>query len=176
MQRFVVVGTSGSGKSTLAEQIAHKLNIPHIELDALHWGPNWTSSPPEELRPKVENALQGDSWVVDGNYGVVRDIVWTRADTIIWLDYSLLLVLWRINKRTLKRGLTRQILWNGNRESLWKHFFVPKESLYWWVLKTYYRRRRNFPQAFAEYAHLTVFHFRSPKETACWLSQLQPRS
>ncbi|MBZ0308678.1 MAG: AAA family ATPase [Anaerolineae bacterium] len=176
MQRFVVVGTSGSGKSTLAEQIASKLNIPHIELDALHWGPNWTSSPPEELRPRVENALQGDSWVIDGNYSVVRDIVWTRADTLIWLDYSLPLVLWRINKRTLKRGLTRQTLWNGNKETLWKHFFIPKESLYWWVLKTHYRHRHVYPLAFAEYAHLTVCHFHSPKETARWLNHLQPRS
>src|SRR5436305_799712 len=46
-QRLVVVGTSGSGKTTLAREIARRRALPHVELDALHWGPNWTEPPVE---------------------------------------------------------------------------------------------------------------------------------
>ena len=173
MNCISVVGTSGSGKTTTAHQIAQKLNIPHIEMDALHWEANWTSTPTDRLRDKVEQALQGERWVIDGNYSKVRDIVWAKADTVVWLDYSLLLVLWRINKRTLKRSLLREELWNGNRENMWTHLFT-KESLYWWVLKTYHRRRREYPALFAkpEYAHLNVLHFHTPKQTQYWLNNL----
>jgi len=88
-QRISVVGTSGSGKTTLARQIFQSIDIPHIELDALHHEPNWTEAPIDVFRKRVEQSLSGNSWVVDGNYSKVRDIVWSRADTVIWLDYPL---------------------------------------------------------------------------------------
>lgn len=175
MQRIAVVGTSGSGKTTTAQHISRILGIPHIELDALYWQENWTETPTARFRAKVEAALIGESWVIDGNYSKVRDVVWSKADTVIWLDYSLLLTLWRINKRTLRRSLTRQTLWHGNRETLWKHFFT-RDSLYWWVLKTYSRRKREYPELFAQpdYAHLQVLHFCTPRQTQTWLDSLTP--
>ena len=88
LRRVVVVGSSCSGKTTLAKRIADDLGIQHIELDAIHWMPNWVERPPEELRKLTAAAVAQDRWVIDGNYLVVRDIVWERATTVIWLDYS----------------------------------------------------------------------------------------
>lgn len=96
MTRYVVVGTSGSGKTTLARQIALRLEIPHIELDALHWQPGWVGATPEAMRKRVETAIAAPAWVLDGNYSKVRDVVWQRATHLIWLDYSFPLVFWRI--------------------------------------------------------------------------------
>src|SRR5215213_5524259 len=86
-QRIVVVGTSGSGKTTLARELAQRCSLPHIEMDALHWGPNWTEAPIEVFRQRVELALEAPGWVVDGNYSKLRNLVWRRAELIVWLDY-----------------------------------------------------------------------------------------
>src|SRR5262245_13696918 len=95
-QRIVIVGTTGSGKSTLARHLADRLNLSHIELDALYWGPNWIPCPEDDFRARVKDASAEERWVVDGNYNAVRNLVWPSADTVIWLDYSLSLILWRL--------------------------------------------------------------------------------
>ncbi len=173
MQRIVVVGTTGSGKTTMAGRIAERLGIPHTELDALNWGPNWSMRPEEEFRVRVDEATQGDAWVVDGNYSRARAIVWPRADTIVWLDYPLPLVLWRLWWRTWSRWIRRETLWSNNRERMRVHLFT-RESLFLWALQTYKRRRREYPDLLSkpEHAHLQLFHFHSPKQAGAWLKQL----
>jgi len=172
-QRIVVVGTTGSGKTTLARQLAQHLEVPHIELDALYWGPNWTPTPTTLFRMRITEALSGDAWVVDGNYSMVRDIVWSRADTVVWLDYALPLIMWRLLWRTLRRIAMREGLWSGNRESLRAQFFS-RDSLLLWAFHSYRRRRKEYPVLFnePEYAHLTVVRLRSPRAAQEWLSHL----
>lgn len=82
--RISVVGTTGSGKTTLARSISQHRQIPHIELDALHWDANWTAASDQVFRERVTQALHGSTWVVDGNYSKVRDIVWGQADTVVF--------------------------------------------------------------------------------------------
>ncbi len=118
MNRIAVVGTSGSGKTTLAQALEQRLKLPVIELDSIHWGPNWTPIPPEQLRQHLILLLNSPRWVVDGNYSLVRDLVWAQADTLIWLDYALPVVLWLLVRRTFERIARRQVLWNGNRENI----------------------------------------------------------
>lgn len=171
-QRISVVGTSGSGKTTLARQISQSLDIPHIELDALHHEPNWTEAPIDVFRKRVEQSLSANRWVVDGNYSTVRDLVWSRADTVILLDYPLPLIMKRVVWRTFRRVVTQEELWNGNRET-WQTTFS-RDSIILWVLQTYRKRRKEYPILFKqpEYTHLKVVHMRSPKTTQAWLSSL----
>ncbi len=168
--RLVVVGTSGSGKTTLAAQVGEILDIPHIEIDALHWGPNWTETPEAELQAKLLAATSGPAWVVDGNYSKARPVLWPRATTIVWLDYGLPVLLWRILRRTFGRVFLRQELWNGNREGF-RQAFLSRNSIIYWVLTTYKRRRVEYPILFAqpENAHLTVIRHRTPGETRAWM-------
>ena len=172
-RRAAVVGTSGSGKTTLAGRLAQRLGVAHVELDSLYWGPDWTPVPRERFRAQVARALGGEAWTTDGNYSAVRDIVWARADTVVWLDYSLPVVMGRVTWRTLRRSVMREELWNGNREQLGKAFFA-RESIIWWALSSYRRRKRQYPVLFEqpEHAHLHVVRLASPRATQEWLDGL----
>ncbi len=170
-KRIAVVGTSGSGKTTLARALAQRLGVSHVEMDALHWEPNWTDAPLTVFRARVAHALRGESWVIDGNYSKVRDLVWMRADTIVWLDYPLPLVLWRLVRRTFWRAIRREELWGGNRERL-ATAFLSRDSILLWAITSQPRHRRDYPALFQkpEYAHLVVVRLHSPRQTAAWLA------
>ncbi|WP_420644739.1 ATP-binding cassette domain-containing protein [Candidatus Leptofilum sp.] len=170
-KRIVIVGTSGSGKSTLAKQLATHLNYPHIELDSLHWGPNWAEAP--DFLEKVDEATQRPFWVLDGNYTKTSHIFWPRADTIIWLDYPIWVNYWRLLRRTIQRVFGKELLWNDNRESF-REQFLSKESLFVYIHRTYQKRRERYSKLIQNdaYPHLTWIHHHSPRETKHWLKQL----
>jgi adenylate kinase family enzyme len=174
MQRIAVVGTTGSGKTILARQLSRRLAIPLVELDALYWGPGWSETPTPLFRERVAMALQGAAWVVDGNYSKVRDLVWSRAHSLVWLDYALPVVMWRLIARTLARVATGEELWAGNRERV-ATALLSRESILLWALKTYRRYRREYPVLLGqpEYAHLSLVRLRSPRATRAWLSGLE---
>ncbi len=176
-QRIAVVGTTSSGKSTLAKQLAEKISGDFIELDALYWEQNWTEAKIEVFRERVEQATSSQVWVVAGNYHVVRDLIWGRAQAVIWLDYPLPLLLWRLLTRTIRRWVMQEEFWNGNREKLWWHFKIwSEESLFHWLFKTYWRRKREYPILFAlpENSHLKILQFTHPAETENWLLEVAP--
>ncbi|MCX7750264.1 MAG: AAA family ATPase [Candidatus Bipolaricaulota bacterium] len=170
-RRISVVGTTGAGKTTLGRALAEGLGVPFIELDALAWLPGWTGRPVPELRALVEERTAAPAWVVDGNYSAVRDIVWARADTVVWLDYPFWRVFLQLLRRTLRRSLRREELWSGNRETL-RQAFLSRESILLWAIRTHRRRRREYAGLLArpEHAHLTVIRLRSPQEAWRWLS------
>lgn len=173
LRRIAVVGTSGSGKTTMARRLAEGLGVPHIELDALHWGPGWMPRSVEEFRQRTAEALASEAWTTDGNYSQVRDLVWSRADTVVWLDLPLPVVLWRVILRTILRVARREELWGGNRENVRNSFFS-RDSIILWALKTYRRRRREYPLLLSrpEYGHLRVVHLRSPRQARRWLREV----
>ena len=143
IQRIVVVGSTGAGKTTLSATLGKRLGLRHIELDASHWDAGWTPAPDDVFRARTSAALaEADRWVVDGNYRAVRDLVWSQADTLIWLDYGLPLLLFRVLRRTLVRVFRRHELWNGNRED-WRSQFFSRDSLFLWLITTHGRRRRE---------------------------------
>ncbi len=174
--RIAVVGTSCAGKSTMAAALAQHFGLPRVELDAIYWGPDWTPTPPEEFRARVAEALAQPGWVVDGNYGMVRDLIWPRAQRVVWLNFGLATVFRRGLRRTLRRGLTREELWNGNRESLARQLFT-RDSLLLWILTTHRRRRRQFEalRASGTYPHLEWVEFRTPRDADEWLAELTNR-
>lgn len=181
MRRIVIVGSSCAGKTTLARAIAERRSIRHVELDAHHWAPDWVERDDAEMRRTVDDATRDGSWVADGNYAVVRDILWPRADTIIWLDYGFPLVFSRAFRRTLRRGVTREPVFSGNVESL-RRGFLSTDSILLWVIRTHGARHRRYRAMLAPPAgtprHETVrpwcevLRFRTPRETRRWLAGL----
>jgi adenylate kinase family enzyme len=171
-RRIVVVGSTAAGKTTLATALSDRLHVPHVELDALHWEAGWAPAATPEFRARVFDALAGETWVVDGNYQSVRDLVWPRAEAMVWLDFGLPVIMWRLTRRTVHRLRTGRELWNGNRERLGTVF--SRESLYLWAFKTHQQRRREYPAFLQEpeHRHLTVVRLSSPAEANRWLSGL----
>jgi adenylate kinase family enzyme len=98
-------------------------------LDSIFHQPNWEELPSDVFRVRVADAVEQDGWVVDGNYGMVRDLVWQRADTVVWLDLPRSVVMRRVILRSLRRAVTREVLWNGNREPLSNFRLDPAESV-----------------------------------------------
>ncbi len=168
VRRVNVVGTSGSGKSTTGAALAARLGVPHIELDALSWEPNWVAAPTPVLRERVAAAVTAAAWVVDGNYSVVRDLVWARADTVVWLDLPFVTVMTRVIGRTFRRILYGEVLWGTNREDLRTAF--SRDSIILWALTTDRRRRRDYPRLFAANPHLKIVRLRSPREVSRFLA------
>jgi adenylate kinase family enzyme len=166
--RIAVVGGSGSGKTTVARRLAELKDVPYVELDALHWGPNWSACPAEEFRARVEVAIAGDAWVVDGNYtGKLGYLVLDRAELVVWLDLPLrdtLPRLWRRSRRRMRDGTE---LWAGNRET-WRDLVFSGDSLFLYTLRTHHGRRRRYEQRLARYDFVRL---RSASETDDWLAR-----
>jgi len=174
-KRIVVIGVTGCGKSMLAGQLAQKLGLNFIELDALYWKPGWVDSDLEEFRQKVDLATHAPAWALAGNYNNARDLIWPRAEVVVWLDYPFLLVFERLVKRTLQRWWTQEALWGTNYERLFPQLKIwSKNSLFYWQVYSYRRHKRLYPQLIAsrEYSHLKFFHFKTPRETEEWLNLL----
>lgn len=172
-QRVNIVGTSGSGKSTAGKLIAKKLGYPYVELDEIQWKPNWTESTEEELFTNLERSLEGESWVLDGNYSKTVPIKWKRVQLVVWLDLPYWLTLYQVISRTIRRSLTKEELWAGNRESLRKAFFH-RDSIIWWSLTNLRKNRRHYLAAMgdARYSHIRFVRIRSRKELAVFVESL----
>jgi adenylate kinase family enzyme len=163
--RIVVVGSSGSGKTHLARALAERLGREHIELDRLHWGENWSVR--AGFRDEVEKLVARDAWIIEGNYRAVRELVWSRATAIVWLNYSIGVALRRAAVRSLRRIVRREKLWGGNRETF-RRAFLSHDGPFLWILQSHGRRRRQYREMLASgaYRHLTVFEARHPRDVA----------
>jgi adenylate kinase family enzyme len=173
-KQIAVKGVSGAGKTTFAAELARRLGVPHIELDALHHGPNWSEATAEVFRARVRTAMGADphrGWVIDGNYERKLDaLVTDAADTIVWLDLPLRLLLWRLWTRTSYRIRHNVELWNGNHEA-WGTAVWGRESLFVWAIRSFIRHRREWPSRYG--SHPGFVRLRTPEDARRWLSQQQ---
>ncbi len=172
MRKVAVIGTaSASGKTTLGRELARRLDVQFVELDALVHGPGWVETPDDVLRAQLEPVLAAEGWVIDGSYrGKLGTLVLDQADVVVWLDLPIRVWLPRLVRRTLRRIRTREELWNGNRESLATAFWG-RDSLILWSIRSHFRRHREWPPAFAG---LNVVRLRTPAEVERFLATSLP--
>jgi hypothetical protein len=174
-ERILILGRTGSGKTTLARELAAALGVPHVELDSLYFGPNFSRAPLSLLRERTSAAIEGDRWVTDGNKRAVRDLVWPRADTIIWLDYPLYVSLWRLAKRARTRtlALSAQAAQTDRRAGLAGQMLAAATGVLT-ALKSHRGQRREYPRLFAQPAnqHLVVARLRSPRAARQWMTRV----
>jgi hypothetical protein len=174
MRRVAVVGPSGGGKTTLGRWLEDALGLPFTDLDDVHWRPGWREAPLAEFRADVDRLTRQHRWVLAGNYSAARDLVWRRADTLLWLDLPLALVLWRTTRRVLRQAWTGEAVCNGNRQEL-RALVFGTDPLLGYTLRTNPRRRREWPSLLAapEHAHLHVVRLRSAAQVARWQRTVQ---
>lgn len=169
MQRIVVVGASGSGKTTLGRWLSGQLDLPFTDLDDVHWRPGWVESPTAEFRAAVADISRGRCWVTAGNYSEARDLLWPRADTLIWLDLPLAQVLWRTTVRASRQSRNGELICNGNRQTL-AALVKPPDSLLGYTLRTFHARRREYSELAGrpEYMHTAFVRLRSASAVTAW--------
>jgi len=174
-ERILILGRTGSGKTTLARELAAALGVPHVELDSLYFGPDFSRAPLSLLRERTSAAIAGDRWVTDGNKRAVRDLVWPRADTIIWLDYPVYMSFWRLAKRARTRtsALSAHAAQTGRRTGLPKQMLAAARGVLT-ALRSHRGQRREYPSLFTQPAnqHLAVARLRSPRATRQWMARV----
>ena len=165
----VITSASGNGGTTFARELAARLGVPFHELDALFWRTDWTETPGDEFRALVEPIVASEAWVIDGSYqGRLGDLVLRNADLVVWLDLPMYVWLPRQLRRTFRRIVGRERLWNGNRETV-RNAFLNRDGLLYWSLKWYRLRRRAYPEGLARFRSVRL---RSPGEVARFLSSV----
>jgi adenylate kinase family enzyme len=175
MECVAIFGTSGSGKTTLARRLAESLSLRHIEVDGIYHQANWTPLDDEEFVARLDEATKRRGWITDGNYTAVRPLLVDRADTVVWLDYPRRITTFRVIRRTVRRAVRREVLWNGNREALSNLFRLdPERSVIRWSFTTHGRNRAVVQELIGSGAldHCTVLRFDHPRATKEWLRTL----
>jgi adenylate kinase family enzyme len=175
-ERFAIVGAIGSGKTTLANDLANILSLPHIELDTLHWEPGWKQTSLETFRLRVKEAISGESWIVDGTYKEVRDIIWSRSNILVWLDYPISTTFRRYVLRMFSRIRYRKKLLRGTHYSIRGLF--NRVRLRAFLFAVFGRRRADYMRTVCEpwCSHLRVIHLFSPEEADGWLRSLENKN
>jgi adenylate kinase family enzyme len=178
VRRVSVVGNSGAGKTTVARVLAERLGLEHVELDAIMHQPDWVELEPDEFRRRTTDRLDAaaDGWVVCGNYSIVRDVVWTRADTVVWLDLSFLVVMGRVTRRTVRRVVTREELWNGNREPFSNLYaWDPTKNIIRWSWTNHAKYHERYAAAMADptWSRLHFVHLRTAEQVDRWIARVE---
>jgi len=167
-RRVLVAGTSGSGKTTFGRRLAQELGIPHVEIDSLFHGPDWTPRPSFEA--DVRTFSEGDEWVTEWQYGVVRDLLAERADLLVWLDLSRITVMYQIIRRTLRRRLQREVLWNGNIEAPLRTFFTDHQHIVRWAWNTHHKSALKVAVLREHRPELTIVRLTGRSTADRWLT------
>jgi adenylate kinase family enzyme len=172
VDRVIIAGISGAGKTTLGRTLASRLGMPHYELDALHHGPKWTKRP--EFESEVAAFSAGPAWVTEDQYhSALGDLLWQRADTLVWLDLPHPTVMRRVLWRSFLRAATRGELWNGNRESF-RNWVEPDHPIRW-AWSQYDRKRRQTFERIVRHPHITVIRLSSAGAADRWTRSLRRR-
>ncbi len=178
MRRIVVLGSSGAGKTTMASELASRLGLAHIELDGIFHQAGWVPLESSEFQRRVQDAIDESpaGWTMCGGYdshlGEIRD---ANADTVVWLDLPKKVVMLRVIRRTIRRAVMREVLWNGNREPLANFYrWDPARNVirYSWV--TFETRRALYEARMqaGRWDHLDVHRLRSTAEVAAFAANL----
>lgn len=172
-RRIAVAGVSGSGKSTLARRLAEGLDLPYTEIDALFHGPGWTPRP--EFDSDVDALVGADRWVTEWQYSSARPRIAARADLFVWVDVPFPVTLARVVRRTLRRRLRREELWNGNQEGPLHTFFTDREHIVRWSISTRNLYAERIPVVAAERPDLPIVRLRSTREVDRWVRDVVQR-
>ncbi|CAN5602655.1 DNA topology modulation protein [soil metagenome] len=167
MKKIVVIGSGGAGKSTFSKQLGVALDIDVIHLDSLYWQPGWVKMPKGEWNETVRRLTEGESWIMDGNFGGTREMRMRASDTVIFLDIPRRVCLYRVLKRVVVyNGRTRHDMAEGCNERLDLEFIA-------WVWNYPNRGRRNFFKEIEQFRDKNIVILRSVREISRFIQTVK---
>lgn len=86
MQKVIIIGCPGAGKSTFARKLRDSTNLPLYHLDMLWHKPDQTTISREIFETKLQEIIEKDQWIIDGNYLSTMELRMQACDTIFLLD------------------------------------------------------------------------------------------
>lgn len=89
MKKAIVIGCPGSGKSTFSRALHDATGLPLYHLDRMYWNTDGTTVPKPVFMERLRQALEQNSWIIDGNYGSTMELRMGACDTVFFLDYPL---------------------------------------------------------------------------------------
>lgn len=166
-RRIAIIGSGGAGKSTLARQLGEILGLEVYHLDALHWKPGWVETPKEQWRGVVEELVQRESWIIDGNYGATVEQRLAAADAVIFLDFPRTICLWRAIKRVIQYyGKTRPDMGPGCPERVMDIEFAR------WIWHYPKKSKPSVLRKIEQHCHGTLVTLRNPREVKRFLAEV----
>jgi adenylate kinase family enzyme len=171
-RRILVLGSTGAGKTMLALRVSAALGVPHVELDALHWGPHWTKR--DTFEAEAAAWIARDAWVIDGGYGDITRAAWPRAELVVWLDLPFVRVFFNQFRRSFRRIVGREEIFGGNRETF-RGYFLSRNSLLLWLVRTHRAKGRFYSQLAGQHPEVALLRLRSHRAADAWLATLESR-
>jgi adenylate kinase family enzyme len=104
VKKILVIGSPGSGKSVFSRRLGEVTGLPVIHLDQHFWRPGWIEPSNDEWDRQLEELVNLNSWIIDGNYSRTMDLRLDHCDTAIFLDFPNYLCTWRVAIRSLRSG------------------------------------------------------------------------
>ena len=103
MKKVIVIGCPGSGKSTFSRALHNITKIPVFYLDMMYWNADRTEVEKAVFLERLENVIEKEEWIIDGNYASTIELRLQACDTVIFLDYPLEVCLLGISERKGKK-------------------------------------------------------------------------
>lgn len=155
LSRLWVIGSWSAGKTTLANMLGHVLGVEPVHLDDLRFLPGWQLVDPAKVRRQVKHLLEGESWVVDGNYTRVGRDLAKKADLVLWLDMPFLRTWFSLAIRSIRRMMYRNECCGGNIER-WREFLLPRHSAILKFPRKYFSARRRIAKSIRLFPHVRI--------------------
>jgi len=167
-KRIMIIGQPGSGKSTLARILGQLLGLPAVHIDHIHWQSGWIERSGAEKNRLCAEVHARDTWIFEGGRSTTWPERLDRADTLIWLDFSLVTRAWRVFRRTIRyHGKSRPDLPSGCPENFNWEFTL-------WIWRTRHSSRLSMQQLFdSAPSQKEKYRLRNKREVADFIAGIQ---
>ncbi len=163
-KKILVVGCPGGGKSTFARALADKIGLSLVHLDMLYWNPDRSTVSREVFDARLAEAMSGDSWIIDGNYGRTQALRMDAAELVFFFDMPTDACLAGIHAR--RRKARSDMPWIEGEDTALDEAFLAS------IRDFSGTPRDHILSRIAARPHLSVVTFRSHEEADAYLQRL----